>query len=209
MHIKKITIKEQAYNIIKNDILSGKYKLGEKINIDNLSRQLQISNSPIREALTSLEMEGLVVNTPNAGTRVIELSEELITELDQSVYALLSGGFDLCIIHNTIDLLIEQMENALKIQMELFEAKKYHEFVKASINFDRCFLTATNNERLVSIYDGLYGIFHLVVIYEHEHKSFNREKNINEHKDILNALKHSSIQEVKRLIYKHFDKHFE
>lgn len=208
MRIKKITVKQQAYNIIKNDILSGKYKLGEKINIDSLSRQLGISNSPIREALNSLEKEGLVTNTPNAGTRVIELSEEYMIEINESVYALLSGGFDLCIANNTTDLLLEQMEKALQVQNKVLESKKYHDFVEASINFDRCFLTATKNKRLVSIYDSLYGVFFLAVIHEHENRNLNRQKNINEHIEIMSAIKNSSPEDVKKLIYKHLDKHY-
>lgn len=208
MKVKKITMKEQAYKIIKNSILSGKYKLGEKINIDSLSRELEISNSPIREALNLLEKEGLVVNTPNAGIKVIELSEDYMTEINESVYALLSGSFDLCLANDNKDLLIKKMEEAIDIQNGLLESKKYREFVKASINFDRCFLVATENQRLISIYDSLYGVFYLAVVHEHERGNINREKNINQHKEIMNAVKNLSPNEVKTLIYKHLDKHF-
>lgn len=208
MKVKKISMKEQAYKIIKHSILSGKYKLGDKINIDSLSRELEISNSPIREALNLLESEGLVVNTPNSGIKVIELSEEYMIEINESVYVLLSGSFDLCIINGNKDLLVQEMEKAITIQESLLESKKYREFVRASINFDRCFLVATENQRLISIYDSLYGIFYLAVVHEHESGNINRQKNIDQHREIMNAVKNLSPDEVKMLIYKHLDKHF-
>ena len=56
--VSRITIKEQVYNVIKQKILHQKYQLGEKINIDALAAELQVSNSPIIEALMLLAKIG-------------------------------------------------------------------------------------------------------------------------------------------------------
>ena len=53
--IKKNTMKNQAYEIIRKKILNQSYIPGEKISIASLTEELQISNTPIREALSMLE----------------------------------------------------------------------------------------------------------------------------------------------------------
>ena len=55
MTLKRISMRDQVYEIIKNRILSREYSLGEPINIVHLSKELGISNTPIREALSQLE----------------------------------------------------------------------------------------------------------------------------------------------------------
>jgi DNA-binding GntR family transcriptional regulator len=52
--IQKSTMKDQVYEIIKEMILNQTYQLGEKINIDTLAAELNVSNSPIREICFSL-----------------------------------------------------------------------------------------------------------------------------------------------------------
>jgi GntR family transcriptional regulator, rspAB operon transcriptional repressor len=54
--------KEEAYEVIKDLILSMKISPGESITENALSEQLGIGRTPVREALTKLEMEGLVVS---------------------------------------------------------------------------------------------------------------------------------------------------
>ena len=58
------TIKEQTYEILKTRILKQEIPLGSRINIGQLSKELKVSNSPIREALNLLEQQGLVITTP-------------------------------------------------------------------------------------------------------------------------------------------------
>ena len=68
--IKKNTMKNQAYEIIRKKILNQSYIPGEKISIASLTEELQISNTPIREALSMLEEHGLVEITPNSGFKM-------------------------------------------------------------------------------------------------------------------------------------------
>ena len=89
MTIQKTTIREQIYTIVRQRILSGELELGEKINIMALSAELNVSNTPVREALSMLERDGLIKVTPNAGPRVIEYSPELFASVEKAVEALM------------------------------------------------------------------------------------------------------------------------
>ncbi len=70
LRIVKIPLTEQAYEELKRQILDQELKPAQRLNIDALSRSCSISSSPIREALTKLVAEGLVVFAANAGFSV-------------------------------------------------------------------------------------------------------------------------------------------
>lgn len=63
-----------VYKRLLNALLSGEIGPGERINVDEVARGLEISKIPIREALQRLELQGLVVQTPHAGVRAAPMS---------------------------------------------------------------------------------------------------------------------------------------
>jgi DNA-binding GntR family transcriptional regulator len=66
---------ELVYERLRDAILSGELRPGERVNIDALSRQLGISKIPLREAVQRLTGQGLVVQpNPHAGAQVAPLS---------------------------------------------------------------------------------------------------------------------------------------
>jgi len=86
--IKVPTLSELSYQNIKEQILSGSIRPGEKINIDNYSERLGVSTTPIREALSKLQQEGLVQYIPRTGWRVSRISKKEFKKL-QEIKALL------------------------------------------------------------------------------------------------------------------------
>ncbi|APW39068.1 GntR family transcriptional regulator [Rhodoferax koreense] len=71
-----ISLAEQARRSLRRDITLGLLQAGQTLRLEFLKERYGISFSPIREALTSLEGERLVVSTPSKGFRVAPLSEE-------------------------------------------------------------------------------------------------------------------------------------
>src|ERR1700688_191150 len=57
----------EVYEYIKNQLMDQQIQPGGRINIDQLARQLQVSQTPIREALARLEAEGLMTKEPLRG----------------------------------------------------------------------------------------------------------------------------------------------
>lgn len=72
---------EQAASILRDAILNGRYQPGKRLNEVELSTGLQISRSPIREALRKLVDEGLVVLRPGRGAYVADFDEREIRDL--------------------------------------------------------------------------------------------------------------------------------
>ena len=139
--VSRITIKEQVYNVIKHKILHQHYQLGEKINIDALAAELQVSNSPIREALMLLARDGLIVTIPNNGARVVSFTEESFVEIAQTLCAMLRGGYLLCVELGKTDEIVQHMERHITLQYNALESHNFHELVQQSILFDKSIIS--------------------------------------------------------------------
>jgi DNA-binding GntR family transcriptional regulator len=110
--ISRVNMTEEIYRIVKEDILSHKLKSGEKINIDQLARTLEVSNIPIREALSRLQSEGYLHMIPFKGMFVNVMSFKDLNELFEirlNLEPLAVQKAALIIPDNKLDLLNEHM----------------------------------------------------------------------------------------------------
>lgn len=75
------TIVNKVLTKLRKEILSGKLKEGERLIQDEWAKKLNVSRMPIREALTHLEIEGLVEIIPHKGAIVTPITPEDIEEI--------------------------------------------------------------------------------------------------------------------------------
>jgi DNA-binding GntR family transcriptional regulator len=75
---------EQVYDLLRSELLNGVLHPGQKLKMVELTERFGVSQSVIREALTRLTEQGLLVATPQRGFRVRDLSIEDIAELTES-----------------------------------------------------------------------------------------------------------------------------
>ena len=78
---KKLTLTDKIYQDIKDDISSKAFQPGEKLNIKELARKYQVSDTPVKQALQRLAEEKLVVNTPNKGMSVRALTPHELQDI--------------------------------------------------------------------------------------------------------------------------------
>jgi DNA-binding GntR family transcriptional regulator len=76
-----MNLSEIAYLKVKKLILSQEMAAGQKLYHEDLTKRLKISQTPIREALSRLCVEGYVTKLPNRGYHVTEITEEELIEL--------------------------------------------------------------------------------------------------------------------------------
>lgn len=67
---RRMVLSDEVYELVKELLLDQRLLPGERLNIDQLARVLQVSATPLREALVRIEPEGLVVKTPLRGYMV-------------------------------------------------------------------------------------------------------------------------------------------
>lgn len=207
--LKKISIKDQVYELIKNRILDQTYQLGEKINMLELGKELEISNSPVREALSLLESEGLVTFAPHAGPRVVTIDSILFNEVQETAKILLVGSYEQCIKKGFISDLITTMEGFIAQQKELsgeHSTESDYQFAKTAIEFDVSLIKILGNTTLERLYAAFFNLLFLVVLYDHQKYDVDRNKNIKEHELILQAIKEGNHNDVKKYIELHFSR---
>lgn len=75
------SLRGKVFNQLQNEILNGKYQVGDSLIETRLSDELGVSRTPIREALRQLELEGLVQSIPNKGAIVKGISSQDIEDI--------------------------------------------------------------------------------------------------------------------------------
>ena len=205
--ISKKSVKEQVYEVIKQKIFDREYQFGDTINITTLCRELGVSNTPTREALSRLEAEGLVRSTMSSKVEVISLDEKIFNEISYFFYSQVIGAFMFCQMKNKLPLLLALMEGALEKQKAALYDKDESSFVSKAIEFDRCFILAAENETMLRIYDSQSSLLYLLTRYTYDKKTNSREENLKQHEEIMKVIKAGDISKIQQIIFNHFDKH--
>lgn len=78
---RSVTFREAAYGAIKQAILAGSIEPGQSLVEERLAAMLQISRTPVREALAILEHEGLIAPFYRRGLFVCRLTRDQVVEL--------------------------------------------------------------------------------------------------------------------------------
>jgi len=81
--LQRLTLKEQAYRSLRDMIASHRFSSGKWINLEQLSKELGVSRTPIHQAMKQLEQEGLVTHVPNQGIRMAVMTLEMAQDLYQ------------------------------------------------------------------------------------------------------------------------------
>ncbi|MDY2987132.1 MAG: GntR family transcriptional regulator [Peptoniphilus sp.] len=204
MEIKKINLKEQTYNLIKDRILKRQYRLGESLKISKLSDELKISNTPIREALSYLESEGLV-EFSDGKYSVVNLTVKDIVQLNNAVLVNILAALDIVIEENHTEKLIEFEKQSLKKQKKLQDEQSdiNFNFVKTFVDFNRNIVLAADNKFLLRIFDNLFSILILATSYN---KKTYKDVHYKLHIEIYDALVEKDYSKVRGSLKELFNK---
>ncbi len=75
------TIEQYVLNLLRKDILSGKYLPGDRLRQDDIAKKFEVSTTPVREAFRDLRSEGLVFIDTNRGVIVKGLTVKDVAEI--------------------------------------------------------------------------------------------------------------------------------
>ncbi len=185
--INPISLKEQAYRVIKEAILSLQLKPGEPLVEADLAHQLGISKTPVRDALFELEKEGLVTKVLFKGTYVSPLKHEDLVHIFD-VRAVLEGlAASLAAENFTADDLLKA-EEIIKAQCAAITAGDYETASAMNKNFHEMITARCNNEILKPVLVNLDDKLRRYRILS-SYQAGRLDKSCQEHKLVLEALK--------------------
>ncbi|MBT4268889.1 MAG: GntR family transcriptional regulator [Deltaproteobacteria bacterium] len=200
--IESVNLKDQIYEIIRDMILRRDINPGEKIVEDDLSKQIGVSRTPLREALSRLENEGIVKIIPRRGAFVSELSKTTIIEVLQ-IREVLEGLVTRLAAENMTKKILGQLKASLDyIKDTPDEPEHLIKFTHADEKFHSILLTASKNQMLQNFMSNIN--MHLQFIRIRTVVIPNRaKKTVNEHYMILDAIEQKNIEKAEELMRQH------
>jgi len=189
------------FNKIRDDILSGKYKRGEKIVEAKLAEDFGVSRTPVREALKQLELDGLVDNIPNRGVIVKGVLKQDIIDI---------FTIRLAIEPIAIEWAIERMcEEDIEKLREIYELMEFFTFKKdvekiseLNTKFHETIYKSTKSRYLEHVLTD-YQYFMKNMRYKSLRAPGRLESALEEHKEILESLIEKNVERGKAAIIKH------
>ena len=149
-----LPLRDVVFNTLRQAILTGEMKPGERLMEIHLANKLGVSRTPIREAIRKLELEGFVVMIPRRGTYVADISIKDITEIYEIRISLdiLAAGLA---AERITDEELEQLNGYLIEIGQHIANNDMDKIVEVDTAFHDMLYTARRNERLRSIINNL------------------------------------------------------
>ncbi len=145
------TIKEQVYQILRDDIISGKYAPGDKISEVDVASQLNVSRSPVHSAINELIGEGLLDSTPNKPVTVRKLSTKQI--LDIYEYRVLIEHFSIQkIIEKNDPVCFKKLLEFKDKFLKLSDYSKIHQYILIDAQFHQFLVDCSGNDVVSDCY---------------------------------------------------------
>lgn len=147
-------LREIVFETLREAIISGKLKAGERLMEVQLAEEMGVSRTPVREAIRKLELEGFVVMVPRKGAYVAGISTKDITEVFEIRAALESLAASLAAERITEEEL-EELERLLVQVAECAQKDDLEKLIEIDTQFHDCLYKASRNDRLVQIISNL------------------------------------------------------
>ena len=208
MELTSLTIKDRpkslvqiAQDAIRRGIIQKELKLGQPLKEAALARPLQISNTPVREALSLLKAEGLVVSVPHKGYRVFTLNQEELVAFCELRFTLEAQALRYGIERNPKELVQKLHGILLKMQKNQDESLR-EEYLNLDTLFHMSFFKACQNDFLLGHYRKINSMIETMRHYI----SISNEatqKSLDNHEAIVNEIDQGRIPEAIELLEDH------
>ncbi|MFT9497511.1 GntR family transcriptional regulator [Anaerosolibacter sp.] len=196
-------IRDIVYENLRKAIMDGKLQPGERIVEKDYAEKMNISRTPIREALRKLEIEGLVQYIPRKGVVVNGFNHEDIVE----IYAIRKALEGLAMKY-VIQKITEEEIGKLKKLTDCMESSNaagdYESLFNTCKEFNEVILRASRMPKITGLINTMQEYlerFRRITMS----KRTRRESAIQEHKAILQAIIDRDAERAERLVYEHLD----
>ena len=149
-----LPLRDVVFNTLRQAILTGELKPGERLMEIHLANRLGVSRTPIREAIRKLELEGLVIMIPRRGAEVAQITEKSMNDVLEVRRALDALCTELACDRISADELDELRLACQKFE-EMVKTKDLKKIVQADVALHNIIVQATRNQRLVQLINNL------------------------------------------------------
>jgi DNA-binding GntR family transcriptional regulator len=159
------TLTDKAYRELRNDIVAGRLTAGSKLKLEGLSNEYQVGMSPLREALTRLIGDLLVVSEGQRGFWVAPLSLEELDDISRVRALIETEALQLSIQHGGAEWErdvtaafndLAKIEQDLPHTTELLDPRILDDWERCNRAFHAALVSASGSPILIKLRDLLY-----------------------------------------------------
>ena len=198
-----LPLRDVVFHTLREAILRGELKPGERLMELQLAAQLGVSRTPIREAIRMLEQEGLVVTMPRKGAEVAKMTLKGMEDVLEIRAALDELACLLACDRITDELLVVLEEKKKNFEISL-KTKDVKIIADADISFHDVIYEATGNPKLIALLTNLRE-----QIYRYRVEYLKKVENypilIKEHEAIYQSLLNRNREDAKLSIREHVE----
>lgn len=202
-----LPLRDVVFNTLRQAILKGELKPGERLMEIQLANKLGVSRTPIREAIRKLELEGLVLMIPRKGAEVAEITEKSLRDVLEVRKALEELAVKLACDRMTKEQM-KQLKEAAKEFEEVLKTNDVTKFAEADVKFHDVIFMATDNQRLIQLLNNFREQMYRFRV-EHLKKKRFHSILIAEHEDIINRIEKHQKEEAARAVCSHIENQVE
>lgn len=196
-----LPLRDVVFQTLREAILKGELKPGERLMELQLASKLGVSRTPIREAIRMLELEGLAVTMPRKGAEVARMTEKDMEDVLQIRKALDELAVGLA-CDNMTEESLEQIHVALKNFEESTRSRDVKKIAQADVEFHDTIYQAADNPKLVNMLNNLREqMYRYRVEYLKNDTVYPRL--IEEHEKIYEGLKRKDKETVVEIVSHH------
>jgi DNA-binding GntR family transcriptional regulator len=191
---------KEIYKQIKLDILNLKIKDGDFLTLAELAEKYNVSKTPIRDALGTLEIQGYLKSLPRKGYLVKPVTQKNIRE-SFKVRSILERAAVNSAVKTASD---SELENILQVAMKFpkdSQSGEIEKFNKLNDMFHMLIIKSTHNSLLIEMCEGVMENLSRILLMDCKNLEFVNEKD--EHINIAKALIERDSQKAEELIVKH------
>jgi len=195
-----LSVREQVINTLREAIINGQIKEGERLINSTLAKELGVSATPVREALRSLEREGLIRHDTYKEAIVVKIDEKFLTDYYVTRIFLECGAIELA-CRNKSD--AGDLINCLADMTDIISREEYSEYADLNMQFHLILLEMSGNHRLENMMKELF-------VYSSVAKDVRLEDNVKvsyeEHKKIVDAVSAGDEKNAVRYMREHIER---
>jgi DNA-binding GntR family transcriptional regulator len=205
IEIEHTELSEKVYRIIKKMILERQFSSGQKLDLNELSSQMNISRTPLKDAINRLVSEGLMEVKPRSGTFVTAITTNDIEQV-MEIRKMIELWCVKNLTREQASSLSSDLSNILDASQLIIKSKdfQYEYFLQNDIEFHKAIVKTNANKRMFDMYDSLNSFLQVsrVYFFRNFERSVNGQK---EHEYIERHIKSYELVKVADMITSHIN----
>ncbi len=179
-------LSDEVYRQILKAITTRAINPQQRIVQKDLADQMEVSRTPVRDALLRLETEGVLVRVGRSGFRIRKFSDEEVEHLYRSREAVEGYAIEL-LTQQCNESTLQRLE-AIVAEMETGPKDSVTEYFEANRAIHRAFVSETNNSFLLEMFDSIWNRSSSYILFS-ELSSSNLNKSLTGHIELCNVLR--------------------